>query len=135
MKSGSLLRKLPPQNSSVVGLALSPDGRTLAVATAYNSIHMWNVDTAEALASLKGLRGQANQVAFSPDGSHLAAGTNEGMLQLWHVKTLKLQASKKGHLGKGGIKSLAFHPKRSILVTGTPMDADLYVWDVNALTR
>ena len=55
------------------GIAFSPDGSRLAVATSIG-IWLYDVETFDELALLTGHTGETTAVAFSPDGTKLAAG-------------------------------------------------------------
>jgi RNA polymerase sigma factor (sigma-70 family) len=95
-------------------LALSPDRRTLAVAS-WQSIRLWETATGkkgrvlEDSAQIKGL-------AFSHDGKTLAAGRFDGTFQLWNTATgEKLLEVPTGH--EGAVRGLASSPDGKTLAT------------------
>src|SRR5262249_35161792 len=65
-------------------LALSPDGRTLAVRTA-----LLEMATGGRRALLTGHTNDVCAAAFSPDGRTLATGSMDGTLRLWDVHSGK----------------------------------------------
>ena len=69
-------------------LAFSPDGQTLAIVDDWNSgtiIRLWDAETGQQKATLKGPPDQWNSAAaFSPDGP-LASGSYDGTILLWDM--------------------------------------------------
>ena len=75
------------------GIAFSPDGRRLAVAT---SIGIWfyDAETFDEIALLAEPEEDATAVAFSPNGTKIASGSVDGTVLLWDVpKSIKLYPS------------------------------------------
>lgn len=76
------------------GIAFSPDGRRLAVATSMG-VWLYDAKTFDELALLIGHKEEVTVVAFSPDGTKLASGSVDGTVLLWDVaKSIKLYPSK-----------------------------------------
>jgi WD40 repeat protein len=76
-------------------MAYSPDGRTLASASADRTVKLWEVATGRAIQTLRqdaepGERLAFNafwSVAFSPDGRILASAGADQTVKLWEVAT------------------------------------------------
>jgi len=69
-------------------LAISPDGRMLAVAYNEGFVQLWDLATGQPLDPLKGFLLGAHSVVFSPDGTRLAAGSNgQEAVKLWDTET------------------------------------------------
>jgi WD40 repeat protein len=109
----------------VTGLALSPDGATLAVVTA-GGIQLWATATGRRLGGPLAAAGTA-AVAFSPDGKALAAVDADGRVRLWDVATRR-QTGSPMRVG-AGTTALALGPGGTTLVTADG-DGTVRLWDV-----
>ena len=106
------------------GIAFSPDGSRLAVATSIG-VWLYDAETFDELVLLTGQTGEVTAVAFSPDGTILAAGSGrvwEGTLKLWDFQTGQNIATFQGQ--KGSVRSVSFS------FDGTKLAAAGKLWDV-----
>ena len=100
-------------------VAISPNGKTLAAASADGTIRLWDTSTGR-----QGLTfdlhlssgDPAFAVAFTPDGRTLAAGYWDGFIRLWDVAGGKLIDTLPGQ--RGWVRSLAVSPDGGSLVCG-----------------
>ncbi len=109
-ESASWRRRLTLKHDhDVASLALSPDGKLLAVVDVIHSaeegaatgriptpdevqrprVHLWDVDAEKELPPLKGHRGSIKSLSFSPDGKLLATGSNDTTILLWDATRFK----------------------------------------------
>jgi WD40 repeat protein len=123
------------------GISLSPDGRTLAAASA-GGVLLWDVETGEQLRRLgkgkvetTGVRG----VRFAPDGKTLAVLDGGWQVSLWDVATATERLRLEGL--RRPVGTLAFSPDGKVLATGgggyenpgpfaKNFLAELKLWDV-----
>jgi WD40 repeat protein len=75
-----------PDNSLLKALALSANGKLLAVGNSHGMIYMWDVATGKRLPAFRGHEDAVTALAFSPDGRHLASGSREKTVILWDLR-------------------------------------------------
>jgi WD40 repeat protein/tetratricopeptide (TPR) repeat protein len=106
-------------HSQVEGVAFSPDGKTLAMASWERNVHLWDVAAGELLATLKGHSNAVDAVAFSPDGRTLASGSWDHTVRLWNVETRReLMQLDAGNIELGNVQTVAFSPDGKQLLAG-----------------
>jgi WD40 repeat protein/transcriptional regulator with XRE-family HTH domain len=116
-----------PQSGSVMGVAFSPDGKT--VLTAHfggNVARLWDVSSGQVLKVFSGHDKQLTSVAYSPDGKWALTGSNDSTARLWDVKSGKQLREFDGHTGP--VFSVAFSPDGKRIVTGSA-DGTARLWD------
>ena len=113
--------------------ALSPDGKTLAMAmvtSAMSSVfYVFDTESGKETRRFAGRRGNVEQLRYSPDGKRLVAGSYDGIVQAWQSadgKRLDLPPGPKGR-----VLSLAFPPEGEIVALGM-VGQNLSWWDVTA---
>lgn len=101
-------------------LAVSPDGKTLAIACAPTAqewpgayqdacaVCLWDLSTNKASRTLVGNQHAIYAMAFSPDGKTLAVGCGDGVLALWDVGSGRRLHGSPGH--EFSVLSVAFAP-------------------------
>jgi WD40 repeat protein len=119
----------------VRGLALSPNGKRLAISSVGSpEVKVWDAQIGRELLTFRGhTRGGVNCVAFSPDGRWIASGSGMGNQQgnaevkIWDSQTGRERLTLGGHLN--GVQSVAFSPDGRRLATGG-MDQNVKIWDL-----
>jgi WD40 repeat protein len=76
------------RTSDVYSVALSPDGKAVAVGSEDATVSLLEVRTGKALGKLPGHKSRVRSVAFSPDGKTLATGGDDLSVFLWNVADL-----------------------------------------------
>jgi WD40 repeat protein len=142
VSSGRLLKTLK-QEAIVTCLALSPDGRMMATATA--DIYIWNIQTGQIVQTLKGHQNLVSAVAFSPDGDLLLSGSWDRSARIWSLKKGQvlhtLEAAGKVTYARGDgkrsramklpVDSVAFSPDAKLVAIGSA-DHWTRLWDVTS---
>ncbi|HXT41330.1 MAG TPA: WD40 repeat domain-containing protein, partial [Candidatus Angelobacter sp.] len=72
----------------LIGVDLSPDGKTLAAASENGTVELWNTEAATRVALLHGVLLGYHSVAISPDGERVAAGSNgQEAIKIWDLQS------------------------------------------------
>ncbi len=129
-------RDLGGMASYPIGLAFTPDSRTLAIGNSDKSVYLWDVASPahpRRLGSpLTGPSGQTWSVAISPDGKTLAAGANDGTVWLWNLADPAHPALTATLTGlPGHVFSVAFSPGGSQLAAASYDDDTVRLWDTS----
>jgi WD40 repeat protein len=108
----------PDDRSAPLCVAFSPDGKTLAANSDYQTIQLWDVATRKKLHEMKVATTYSWCVKFSPDGKTLASSGGGNTVKFWDVaggkeiRTLKLGAD------YDFACSVAFSPDGKTLASG-----------------
>jgi WD40 repeat protein len=115
----------------LTGVAVSPDGRLLAVNAAVGAMRWQNAETGEILDTTPGSHSwPAVRVAFSGDGSRVASVSAYGTVELWDPSSFQLIVAFKGHME--GAHGVAFSPDGRRLATGGGSNREVVkVWDLS----
>src|SRR6185369_13053378 len=70
-------------------LAVSADGKNLAMGTDEGTIKYWDIEAEKVLWTLKAQQTPVWSLALSPQGDRLATGSDDGQAIVWDVKTQK----------------------------------------------
>jgi WD40 repeat protein len=123
---------------SARGIAVSPDGRTLALTHSDGEVDLIDTVTLRSRRVLRALDGAALAIAFSPDGRLLAVSGLGGRITLWNPRTLAPAGELEGMQGIPAY--IAFSPDGKLLAAteahpdGPFIPGPLRVWDVQGRT-
>jgi WD40 repeat protein len=112
----------------VGGVAFAPDGKTLASASADQTVRLWETAAGKHTATLKGHTDHVAAVAISDDGQRLASGGFDHVALLHALppeqsaRPLRLR----GH--RGVVMCVAFSPGGKLVATGS-IDGTVKLWD------
>ncbi len=117
----------------VIDLAWSPDGATLAAASASGPLILFAHGSGERRAELPGHEGGANAISWQPGGTVLASGGQDGCVKLWdgvsgqHVATAAL--------GRAWVEHLSWRPGGAALVLAASAGRKLFFLNPDASVR
>ncbi len=115
-------------NRSGLHVAVSPDGRLLAINGAHQPVKIWDTASGEVISTIAG-SGEDNtfSLTFSPDGTLLAGSCSYGFVKIWDVESGELVIEL--DYGDGSdVHDLAFTPDGSRLLTGGTAHS-MRLWD------
>jgi WD40 repeat protein len=126
-----VLAILHGHRDAVYSVAFSPDGHTLASASADKTLRLWDTRTQTQLgAPLTGHTNTVYSVAFSPDGRTLATASSDKTVRLWDTRTHN-QVGKplEGHTDQ--VDAVAFSPDGRTLASAS-LDETIRLWDTRS---
>jgi WD40 repeat protein len=122
--------QLPTQRytlpSSLMDLAVSPDGKWAASANFRRIATILDIQTGQTLRQLTGHEGPLSSVAFSPDGKYLLTGSFDKTARLWDAHTGAQIRVFRGHTDL--VNGVAFSPDGLRILTGSS-DGTAVIWD------
>jgi WD40 repeat protein len=123
------------QSLPIWSAALSPDGRTILTGSEAGQTQFWVSATGLPIGSPRPTLGNVNAVLFSPDGqTALTSRTYENAAAtLWQVPQGPGDVVPSVRV-PGGIRSLAVHPRGTILATAGA-DGQVQLWDRSTAQR
>ena len=117
---------LTGHRDSVISVAYSPDGTTLAGGSSDSTVQLWDAVSGAPKATLTGHTGAVTSVAYSPDGATLATGSRDSTVWLRDAVSGAPKATLTGHTGY--VNSVAYSPDGTTLASGSS-DSTVRLWD------
>lgn len=112
----------------VAGVAFSPTGDRLAVASADKTARIVDAGTGRERVSFRGHDDVVASVQFHPEGGLLATGSYDRTAAIWDAATGRRLHRLAGH--RGAVLAVAFSPDKTTLASAG-IDGDIKLWDVS----
>jgi len=110
-------------------IAVSPDGKWLAVADISSTVTMRDPGTGKIVAKLAGHKDAVESLAFSRDGAFVAAGGSDGVILVWDANTHKPVSRLLGHTDR--VSAVVFSSDGKNLASGS-RDYSIRIWSIDA---
>jgi len=126
----------PGEKTGVYSVAISPDGKILAVGCHDWTVKLWNLTTRSLQGILKGHGKPVKYVTFSPDGTLLASGDERGDLILWdpvkQEQTAKLTTrfTPDETSFTSMVECISFSPDGTLMATSNREDKVVLLWKI-----
>jgi WD40 repeat protein/serine/threonine protein kinase len=122
---GTILREV---NTGVVGILHDIDRSPDFIATAGNTVRLWDEDSGDAVYTFDTHRGAVYAVEFSHNTNRLLTGGSDSTARLWDVRTGTELLVLEGHTA--AVRAVAFSPDDTQLLTGSD-DGTLRLWNAS----
>jgi WD40 repeat protein len=112
--------------NSVISIAFSPDGKTIATGSWHYTVKLWNLEGKELQTFQGNSLNSVISIAFSPDGKMIATVSGDNTVKLWNLEGKELQTLI-GHTSY--VSKVAFSPDGKIIATGSG-DNTVKLWNL-----
>ena len=116
--------RLSGHKGEVSQVTFSPDGQTMATASADNTVKLWSKQGKE-LSTLTGHTAVVRSVAFNPQGNMLATASADNTVKLWNLQGKEL-LTLRGHTA--AVRKVIFSPDGKLLATASA-DKTVKIWN------
>jgi hypothetical protein len=130
-KWDALLQTLEGHTDSVRAVVFSRDCKTVASASADQTVKLWNADTGTEQRTLHGHSGPVTAVAFSRDGKTVASASWDETVKLWNADTGTVQHTLVGH--SRPVKAVVFS-RDGKTVASASWDTRVKLWNADTGT-
>jgi WD40 repeat protein len=139
LATGREIAKRQNDQRGIVSVAVSPNGKLLAITTLTNRLYLWDWQSPKAPVAIASGR-RFLSVAFSPDGTRLAVGPDVRRdIQIFNVKTAKQELSLKDDESRFlRVSTETFTPDGKLLVAANAVHPPgatagaILVWDAHS---
>ncbi|MBW4635019.1 MAG: hypothetical protein KME30_24900 [Iphinoe sp. HA4291-MV1] len=116
--------------SSVLSVAVSPDGELIATADVDSEVRLWQARDVQTrhVVSGQGHTSWVHSVAFNPQGTTLVSGSEDETVRIWDISTGECLQTLQRHIDR--VWSVTFSPNGEIVASGSE-DRTIRIWEVS----
>jgi|GEM_PF-5091889 tetratricopeptide (TPR) repeat protein len=114
LKTGNLLRTIR-NNSPVMDLDITPNGRYIAACSKNNVIRIYDTETGTLSKTFEGHKSYVRDLEISRDGNYLISGDLDGVVKIWDLGSGKLLRSFQAH--QTSVTSISIAPNSFYFIT------------------
>jgi len=123
----STLRKIKLSEQSLRSIALSPDGKYIALGYSDSYIRILETDSEQLIYEFEAHKNSVFSLVFSPDGLFLLSGSRDAHLSIWSVMDgFKQKETIVAHMF--AINNIVYNPDGNSFATCS-MDKSIKIWD------
>ncbi|BAZ26657.1 protein kinase [Kalymmatonema gypsitolerans NIES-4073] len=122
----SLASTVKGYSNSILSVAISPDGKTIA-SNSNNSIKLLSLVTGQEISTLSGHTDTVNFLSISSDGQILVSASEDRTIKIWNMATGQEIRTLEGHTNS--VHTLAFSHNGRILADGSD-DNTIKLWNL-----
>ncbi|PAX59416.1 WD40 domain-containing protein [Brunnivagina elsteri] len=119
--------RLISHKNEVLAVRFSPDGKTIASASADGTAILWNLQ-GKPLHTLQKHTSIVTDIAFSPDGKIIASASADGTVILWNLQGKLIQTFKENKPKLAAVLAINFSPDGQIIATAND-DKTIKLWN------
>jgi WD40 repeat protein len=113
--------------STILSIAYSPDGETLAASDSNGEIRLWNIRDGQCLLTCSGHTNWVRGIKFSPDGQYLVSSSDDRTIKIWDLQDGTCLKT----IGDGIYSfGCSFSPDGRYLASGSANNI-IYYWDLH----
>lgn len=130
LASGKCLRELQcgtSESDDVFGIAVNPAGTRALSGHRDGSVRIWNIETCERIAIMKGHTGIAYSVQSTPDWRHAISGSEDQTVKIWDLDAGTCIGTLEGH--QNDVDSVAISPDGALIASTGFTDGTVRLWD------
>jgi WD40 repeat protein len=113
----------------VFSSAVNPAGTQALSGHRGGQILLWNLETGECLATLKGHSGIVYSVQITPDGLFAVSGSDDKTVKVWDLEAGTCVGTLEGHQNPFVIDSVAISPDGTLIASTGFTDKTVRLWD------